>query len=233
MANALPPTPRGRFLRYRFDTATQLRRHCRLVDGRVLLFFPDEHPDLLPGSRALIELCFSNSEQQVALPARVRSREVRRVTGHWLELRALSIVAGLQSAVGSPHRHQRRLTFDQLAWVSHEGSPVLACPVLDLSLGGARLWGIPWAAQPGDPLAIRLPYEDKLEAQVAWARGREIGVRFDAESLASAATTYARMEAAWSNARLALHDPACACESGGAMVEPPSPDYQRLGGAVR
>src|SRR3954470_19543808 len=95
MASAIHSLPRGRYLRYQFDNAAQLRRHCKLVDGRVLLFFPDPNPDLITGSRVLIELCFSRSDQQVALPARVRSRETHGAAGHWLELRALSIVMGL------------------------------------------------------------------------------------------------------------------------------------------
>src|SRR3954470_21310767 len=97
MASAIHSLPRGRYLRYQFDNAAQLRRHCELVDGRVLLFFPDAAADLVPGSRILIELCFSRSAQQVSLPARGRSGETQEARGHWLELRALSTVAGLQS----------------------------------------------------------------------------------------------------------------------------------------
>src|SRR6185503_11483910 len=47
--------PRGNYLRYQFDTAAQVLRHCRLVDGRVLLFFPDPYPRLAVRSRVLIE----------------------------------------------------------------------------------------------------------------------------------------------------------------------------------
>ncbi len=233
MATSLPNPPRGRYLRYRFDTPAQLRRHCQLVDGRVLIFFPDRQPDLIPGSRAMIELCFSGSEQQVALPSRVRSRELRPVPGHWLELRALSVVAGLQSAVGAPRRQQRRLAFDQLAWVSHDQYPVLACPVLDLSRGGARLWGIPWPAAPGEALRVRVPYEEELDAQVAWARGREAGVTFAESSLEPAGAIYRRVEAAWAAARVAVHDQACDCTHGAEPLDPPFPEPEQLGGGLR
>src|SRR5437879_12294508 len=37
MATYVPSRTPGRFLRYQFDSAAQLRRHCRLVEGRVLL----------------------------------------------------------------------------------------------------------------------------------------------------------------------------------------------------
>lgn len=229
MATAIPILPRGRYLRYQFDNAAQLRRHCKLVDGRVLLFFPHTGIGLTPGSRALIELCFSRSEQQVALPARVRSKELRGRQGHWLELRALSAVAGLQSAVGSPHRHQRRLAFDQLAWVMHDGAQVLACPVLDLSLGGARLWGLPWQAAAGDELRLRVPYESELRARVAWARGREAGVTFADASRPAAAAIYARIEAAWATARLAEHSLSCDCDFSGETADPVAPGNDQLG----
>jgi len=233
MATTVSNPRRGRYLRYQFDTAAQLRRHCQLVDGRVLIFFPDREPDLIPGSRALIELCFSGSEQQVALPARVRSRELHGVPGHWLELRALSVVAGLQSAVGAPRRLQRRLAFDQLAWVSHDGYPVLACPVLDVSRGGARLWGIPWAAAAGEALHLRVPYEAELDARIAWARGREAGVTFAESSLERAGAIFQRVESAWAAARQAAHDRSCDCTRGGEPLDPPFPEHQQLGGGMR
>ena len=95
----LPPSSAAiRFLRYQFDNAAQLRRHCRQIDGRVFLFFPDAQPTPLPRSRALIEICFTGSTQQVALPAVVHSHELEGTSGAWLELRAHSMVAGLQAA---------------------------------------------------------------------------------------------------------------------------------------
>ena len=126
MATYVPSRPQGRFLRYQFDSAAQLRRHCNLVEGRVLLFFPEPRPVLGERTRALIELCLANSDQQVALPAMVHSRSFDAAPGTWLELRALSVVAGLQSAVVSPKRQQRRLALDQLAWVDHGDDPVMA-----------------------------------------------------------------------------------------------------------
>src|SRR5205807_3160286 len=57
MATYVPSRPQGRFLRYQFDSAAQLRRHCQLVEGRVLLFFPEARPVLGEHTRALIELC--------------------------------------------------------------------------------------------------------------------------------------------------------------------------------
>jgi hypothetical protein len=211
-------------LRYQFDSASQVRRHCRLMDGHALLFFPDDRPALVPGSRGLIELCFSNSGQQVALPAVVNSREADGVSGIWLELRALSVIAGLQSAIASPRRQQRRLALDELGWVAHEGGPVVACPVLDMSKGGARVWGISGRApSAGDKVRVRLPQAPTLSGRIAWARGREVGIAFSRQSLAPAAEIYARAEQVWAGARFARHDSACRCTTGGETLDPPSP----------
>src|SRR5207248_9487613 len=78
----------GRYLRYQFDNAAQILRHCRLVEGAVLLFFPDPAATLPIRARALMELCLTASDQQVAIPAQVHSPEKR---GSWLAIRALSV----------------------------------------------------------------------------------------------------------------------------------------------
>lgn len=228
-----PPRPAGpsfRFFRYQFDTAAQLRRHCRLIDGRVLLFFPfpDDEPTPSPRSRALIEICFVGSGQQTSLSAVVHPHEGTGVCGSWLELRALSVVAGLQSAIAMPKRWQRRLALDQLAWVSHADGPVLSCPVLDISRGGARLWGIPGALPSvGEPLRMRLPESPTLVARIVWAHGREVGIAFAPESLRAADEIYARVEELWASARVARHQPDCTCDP----LDPPAP--VRLSGGSR
>ncbi|MFN2549841.1 MAG: PilZ domain-containing protein [Myxococcales bacterium] len=234
MATYVPPRPPGRFLRYQFDSAAQLRRHCRLVDGRVLLFFPEPRPSLGERARVLIELCVANSDQQVALPAMVHSRAWDAPPGIWLELRALSVVAGLQSAIIAPRRKQRRLALDQLAWVDHGDGPVLACPVLDISEGGARLWGVPGGApRTGERIRIRLPHAQTLVGRIAWARGREVGLEYVAESLNPAADLYARVESLWNAARVACHNPSCGCAAGAETLDPPHPLRQRREGGVR
>jgi hypothetical protein len=214
----------SRYLRYQFDSASQLRRHCRLVEGRVLLFFPQPRPALPERTRTLLELCFSHSEQQVALPAQVHGRELSGNAGIWLEMRALSVVAGLQSALIAPRRTHRRLAMDLLAWVSRDKGPTLACPVLDLSEGGARIWGIPGTPPArGDELLIRLPESRAARARVAWARGREAGIEFTGEARPVSEAAFARAARQWASARLAIHDPACTCASGGETRDPPPP----------
>ena len=224
MRHSRPASPSIRFLRYQFDSAAQLRRHCRLIDGRVFLFFPDARPTPAPRSRALLEICFTGSTQQVALPAVVHSHELEGIPGAWLELRALSLVAGLQSAISLPKRGPRRLALDQLAWVTHAGGPVLACPVLDISKGGARLWGVPGAVPAaGEQLRMRMPNAPTLVARIAWARGSEVGVAFAPESLRAAAEVYAHVEDLWAAARFARHFPSCACTEGREAIDPPAP----------
>lgn len=220
----MSPSVPVRFLRYQFDSAAQLRRHCRLVEGRVFLFFPDARPTPAPRCRALLEICFTGSSQQVSLPAVVHSHELEAASGSWLELRALSVVAGLQSAIALPKRGPRRLALNQLAWVTHAGGPVLACPVLDLGKGGARLWGVP-GAEPaaGEKVRMRLPGVPTLVGRIAWANGHEVGVAFDPESLPAAAEAYARVEDLWAAARFSRHSPSCACAEGRDPLDPPSP----------
>ena len=231
MATAPPARPPGRFLRYEFHSAAQLRRHCRLVDGRVLLFFPDAHPALGPRSRVLLEICFALSGQQISLPGMVYGRELHGDAGTWLELRALSVVAGLQPALAGPRRAQRRLAIDQLAWVTHGDGPVLACPVLDLSLGGARLWGVAGPSPvAGKEIRVRPQQGPTLLGRIAWAHGREVGVQFAAESRPAAAKLFGRVESLWAAARFARHDPACACAAGGELRGPASPSPSWQGG---
>ena len=219
-----------RFLRYQFDSAAQLRRHCTLVHGRVLLFFPDTWPMLPARARALVELCFAHSTQQASVPAVIHSVVPG---GAWLELRALSAVAGLHLAAAAPQRAQRRLALDQLAWVSHAGAPVLACPVLDISRDGARVWGIPGRAPAvREPIRIRLPQAPTLAGTVAWARGREVGIAFAPESRTAARQLYSRVEQQWALARFASHNPACPCADGEAPLDPPWPSSPDLYGGA-
>lgn len=215
------PTPRGNYLRYEFDNAAQVLRHCRLVDGRVLLFFPDPYPVLPVRARVLIELSLS-SGQSISLPAQVAAHDQR--LGTWLAMRALGIVTGLQVAASTPRRRERRLVFDQLAWVEHVGGPVLACPVLDFSRGGARLWGVPGVNPARDQdLRLRLQGSPALSARIAWAHGREVGVQFSADSQPAGERLYQRIEQMWSAARLATHDSNCRCASVVATNDPPFP----------
>ena len=228
----LPPSSDAkRFLRYQFDNAAQLRRHCRQADGRVFLFFPDAQPTPLPRSRALIEICFTSSSQQVSLPAVVHSHELEGTPGAWLDLRALGVVSGMQSAISVPKRGPRRLALDQLAWVTHGGGPVLACPVLDVSVGGARLWGVPGAVPAaGEELRMRMPNAPTLVARIAWAHGSEVGVAFSKASLHAAAEVYARVEELWAGARFARHQPTCECAEGSEALNPPAPVPVLTGG---
>lgn len=230
-----PPRPAGpplRFLSYQFDNVAQLRRHCRLIDGRGFLFFPETRPPLVSRSRAFIEICFSGSRQQTSLPATVHSHEAGDASGSWLELRAPGVLAGLQSAMAAPKRGQRRLALDQLAWVSHADGPVLACPVLDIGKGGARLWGIPGVVPAsGQHLRMQLPEAPELVARIVWAHGHEVGVAFAKESLQAAGEIYARIEAPWASAGLARHPPSCACAEGSDPLDHPSP--MRLAGGSR
>jgi hypothetical protein len=215
--------PRGNYLRYQFDTAAQVLRHCRLVDGRVLLFFPDPYPRLAVRSRALIEISLA-AGQQISLPAQVTARDENAGGGTWLAMRALAIVTGLQVAAITPRRRERRLAFDQLAWVEHGGGPVLACPVLDLSRSGARLWGVPGGIPaPEQDLRVRMNGAPTLRARIAWAHGREVGVQFAGDSSPSAERLYQRVEHLWSSARLVSHDPGCRCAIGGIATDPPVP----------
>ena len=200
----------------------------------MLLFFPEPRPSFGERSRVLVELYMANSDQQVALPAVVHSRMFEGTPGTWLELRALSVVAGLQSAVVAPRRQQRRLALDQLAWVDHGDGPVLACPVLDISEAGARLWGVPGGAPVrGEKIRIRLPHTHTLIGRITWAHGREVGVRYLPESAEAAAELFAHVAAMWEAARVAWHNPSCPCTTGGATLDPPHPLGRRHEGGFR
>lgn len=200
----------------------------------MLLFFPEPRPSLGDRTRVLIELCMANSDQQVALPGSVHSRTFDGLPGMWIELRALSVVAGLQSALVAPRRTQRRLALDQLAWVDHGDGPVLACPVLDISKGGARLWGVPGGVpSAGERIRVRLPHAQTLIGRIAWARGREVGIRYVPESLGPAGDLFGRVEAMWAAARVACHNPSCPCTNGGETLDPPHPFRQRREGGFR
>ena len=134
------------------------------------------------------------------------------------------MVAGLQSAIAEPKRGWRRLALDQLAWVSYAGGPVLACPVLDIGKGGARLWGMTGEVpSAGEQLRIRLPNAPTLAARIAWTYGSEVGIAFEPETLEVAGEIYARVEELWDAARFARHQPSCPCAEGLDPIDPPSP----------
>ncbi len=60
-----------RFLRYRFNSCAQARRHVHFLEGRQLLFIFDPTAELRERSRVLMAFCFTDSEKTATVPGEV------------------------------------------------------------------------------------------------------------------------------------------------------------------
>src|SRR5213595_1559713 len=131
------PVPRPELLlRYRFDSLEQLKAHLNvLTGGRSLFFYPAPNSHGEGGDRVLLEI--SEGEQQMLMRGTVLSRVDG---GFWLDFPdgRLARWLGSSSAVG---RHQRRLPADLM--VDVQGDVRRLGRLVDVSLGGGRLVGVP------------------------------------------------------------------------------------------
>jgi hypothetical protein len=219
-----------RLLRYRFDATAQIARHFHVAAGRVVLFYPTLLP-LEPGEPVILEVAFTRSEQRCILQGSVLAREATSPHASWLEFSAQGVVGGLRSAAAIPKRRHRRFPTDVVVHIERIAGLPLISRLVDVCAGGGRLAGASFTPSAGERLRLGL-YSGvegrpaKVEAQVAWARAGEIGIRFPRPSLAERLSIAGLVEGVRRNliaAYEAAHPGICKCTEGRAVVEPALP----------
>ena len=216
-------------LRYRFESFAQLQNHLHVVEGRTLFFYRDLRAALSGGMPVLVELAFTQHEQVTLLRGTVLSRVDGVLSGFWLEFpdaRLMRKVDGGAEAMSQ--RKQKRLGCDLLVEV-RQGRATTLGRVTDVSMGGARVTGLP-GVRAGHEVEARLigmgpSYPSAMgRAEVIRAGQGEVGLRFlrsDPIARVAASKLFQVVQQSWTQAHESAH-PAICCK-GGNVFEPPLP----------
>jgi hypothetical protein len=214
-------------LRHRFQTVGQLKQHLHPLDGRSFLFYRGAGHSLVVGARVLLDVSFTDTEQQALLRGHVLGRVDGALSGHWLEFPDTRLLKKADEGE-IVSRKQRRVGCDVLIEVRKAGGPSLG-RLVDLSLGGARFAGA-GGLRVKDLVEVRLvsPGKDLPSelgrAEVVRSGDHDIGTRFlrDHPPTRMAITRlFAAVQDSWGKAPEVSHPPAC-CQ-GGLVIEPPLP----------
>jgi hypothetical protein len=213
-------------LRYRFSNVEQARAHLRAPEGRWLFFYRDDKLRLLPWAPVCLEFRFDDGAAARLLHGCVL--DSLEGSGTWIEI--LDPRPVFSSAEYT--RETVRFGCDLPVEVRAEGG-IETARLLDLSLGGARITGIP-TLSTGRAVEIRLLSDDRLTfhdlsfGNVAWSQGSEMGIRFDPKDAigrSAVARQVAEVEAQWRHAWESVHPLFC-CKAAG-VVEPEPPRMPR------
>ncbi len=213
-------------LRQRFGTPDEMLRHLHPVDGRTLLFFRDPALQLAGNAKVLLEVSFTQSDQQAVLRGNVLGAvEEGALRGTWLEFPDTKLS---KRATLLRDRKQRRLACDAVIQIRKEDHPHIG-RLTDLSLGGARLSGL-YGVNEGDEVELRLISDNKAwpselgRAQIVRSATGDVGTRFlrtESNSRMAITRLFAALQENWNQARQVDHPPIC-CK-GGPLLEPPLP----------
>jgi hypothetical protein len=210
-------------LRYRFESLDQLKRHLNvMVGGRSLLFYPARHVAGEGGDRVVLET--AAGEQQMLLRGAVLSRVEG---GLWLDFPDGRLARRL-GAGALTGRHQRRLPVDLM--VDVRGPAHKLGRLLDVSMGGGRLAGVP-GLNEGDEVVLRLmtalgglsPELGRAQV-VRSAVAGETAVKFvrtDTATRVAATKLFESIRARWASAPEVVHQPECCVD--GKVLAPTIP----------
>ncbi len=116
------------------------------MDGSTLLFFRDPAASLAIGAEALLEIAFDNSEDTWV----VRAKVVVRAEGQGLWLAVPTARFAREELEGDlVERKGRRLGADKVVRLHRQSGTQHLVMLADLSLGGARISGVPPESAPG------------------------------------------------------------------------------------
>ena len=216
--------PSTHLLRYLFDSCAQLRRHARVTEGRVLLFYADPLLHGAVGASVYLELAFTGSDQTTTLPGRIHSRATGEQAGVWLELQGPRVLEDVRAALLTPRRKQRRIACDAMVRVQTPTALNALGRLVDVSVGGALIAGVAAGLRPGDAIRVgELSGPASVPARVVQAARGEVSIEFvrtDPVSRAAAMRLFNAAADRWARARTLSHPGACRCESGGTVPEP-------------
>jgi hypothetical protein len=214
-------------LRQRFVAVAQFRAHLQTIDGSTLLFFRDTATSLAIGAEALLEIAFDNSEDTWV----VRAKVVVRAEGQGLWLAVPTARFAREELEGDlVERKGRRLGADKVVRLRRQSGGQHLVMLADLSLGGARISGVPpglgrddlveialATPQPGEPV-------DPIAARVVWCDESDAGIEVDrrkASSRAAVTKLFKVLEEHWRGALEIRHLDLCCID--GKLLDPPPP----------
>jgi PilZ domain len=220
-------------LRQRFAALAQFRAHLQTMDGSTLLFFRDPATSLAIGAEALLEIAFDNSEDTWV----VRAKVVVRAEGQGLWLVVPTARFAREALEGDlVVRKGRRLGAEKVLRLRRQSGSQYLVMLADLSLGGARISGVPpglarddlveialAAPQPGEPV-------DPIAARVVWCDESDAGIEIDrrkATSRAAVTKLFRVLEERWRGALEMRHLDLC-CKDG-KLLDPPPPRVRNEG----
>ncbi len=216
------------FLRYRFESGDQIRRHFHVAGDRAMLFYPHADRTLQQGARVALEIGFTQSDQRCSAYGQVHSA-TEAPRGVWLEFSSHAVTSGIEEALRRPKRRSRRVPTNFLVSVSSTPTVSHLARLLDVSTGSARLGDT--SVHTGDHLWLRvlgaLPQMpgDLGPARVTWVRDGEAGVRLLNGTVGRAIVMnlLTRVDEQWAGAKTVTHAALCHCTQGGEVTEPPPP----------
>lgn len=218
-------------LRQRFGNPSELHRHLHDVDGMSIFFYRTPTLDLAGGSRVLLEVNFTSTEQQTVLRGAVFGRVEGPLAGLWLEFPDTGLSRRANEGALAL-RKQKRVGCDVLIEVRQPGKPCLG-RLIDLSLGGARLAGLP-GIRINSQVEVRVvspnnEWPSELgRAMVVRSENREVGTRFlrdQSHSRIAITRLFGALQDSWTSAPEVSHPPVCC--SNGQLIEPPLPRISR------
>lgn len=214
-------------LRQRFATVAQLRAHLRAMDGSTLLFFRDPSAGLAIGAEALLEIAFDNSEDTWV----VRAKVLVRAEGQGLWFAVPNAHFARETREGDlVVRKGRRLGAERVMRLRRQSGGQHLVMLADLSLGGARISGVPPGLGRDDLVEIALATpqagepSDPIAARVAWCGEGDAGLEIDrrkASSRAAVTKLFQSLEERWRKAIELRHLDLCCVD--GKLLDPPPP----------
>ena len=197
------------------------------MEGSTLLFFRDPSAPLAIGAEALLELAFDNSEDTWVVRAKVLARAEGQ--GLWLAVPTARFASEMRED-GLVARKGRRLGAERVVCLRRQSGAKHLVMLADLSLGGARISGVPpgltrhdlveitlATPQPGEPM-------DPIAARVAWRDESDAGIEIDRRKQSSRAAItklFLSLEERWRGSLELRHLDHC-CKDG-KVLDPPPP----------
>ena len=197
------------------------------MDNSTLLFFRDPALALAIGAEALLEIAFDNSEDSRV----ARAKAVVRAEGQGLWLAVPTARFAREDHAGAlVVRRGRRLGAERIVHLRRQSGSHHLVMLADLSLGGARISGVPPGLAREDQVEIALatpqPGEptDLIAARVVWRDESDAGLEIDrrkASSRAAVTKLFQVLEVRWRSAVEVRHLDLC-CRDG-KLLDPPPP----------
>ena len=197
------------------------------MDGSTLLFFRDPAASLAIGADALLEIAFDNSEDTWVVHAKVLVRAEGQ--GLWLAAPTARFDREVREG-GLVVRKGRRLGAERVVSLRRQSGSHHLVMLSDLSLGGARISGVPPSLSRDDlvEIALATPQQGEppnpIAARVVWCDESDAGIEIDrrkAGSRAAVTKLFQLLEERWRSALEVRHLDLC-CKNG-KMLDPPPP----------